>query len=113
MHVKVAHEHDDRVAVPHVRRLVPPVREPVLHPGVRRARFEPALEVRGERRGQEGVCAGDGGGVFGVGQVRFDGLEVLGDGRGEGRHGQAGQRGLESEHGTGSGVLDVALWERV
>jgi hypothetical protein len=111
--VKVAHEDDDGVAVAHVRDLVPPVREPVLERGVGRAGFEAALELCCERGGEEGLCAGLGAGVLGVGQVGFGGLEVFGDGRGERGHGEVRQGGLEAEHGRGREVLDVAVWERV
>lgn len=90
MDVKVAHEDDDRVAVAHVRDLVPPVREPVLERGVGGAGFEAALEFRCEWGGEEGLCAGLGGGVLGVGQVGFGGLEVFGDGRRERGNGEVG-----------------------
>ena len=113
MDVKVADENDDRVAVGHVRDLVPPVREPVLEGWVGRAGFETALELRCERGREEGLCAGLGGGVLGVGQEGFDALEVFGDGRGERGHGEVRQGGLEAEHGPGREVLDVAVWEWV
>lgn len=88
--VKVAHEHDDRIAVGHVRDLVPPVCEPVLEGGVGRTGFEAALELRCEWGGKKGLRAGLGSGILGVGEVRLDGLEVFGDSRGERWYGEMG-----------------------
>ena len=47
MHEEVAYEHHHRVAVPHVRYIIPPVAKPILHPGRCCPFLETTLEFRG------------------------------------------------------------------
>ncbi len=114
VHVKVAHVDHDRIAVSHVRRLVPPVREPVDRRRRRRrwpcgARLEPPLQLRRLRRCAERAHRGFTVRVLGGCQVRANGLEVLGERGRERRDGEVRERGLVSEHRALLRVRFVAL----
>ena len=107
MHVKVAHIDHDRLAISHIRSLVPPVREPVRVRGPldcsrsRRsagARLEPPLQLLRLSRGAKSAHRRFATRVLGGCEVWVDRVEVLGQRGGEGRDGEVRERGLVSEH---------------
>ena len=82
VYVKVAHVDNDRLAVRHVRSLVPKVREPV-HLNLS-ARLEPPLQLLRLSRGAKSAHRGFAARVLGRREVWADRVEVLGQRGGEG-----------------------------
>jgi hypothetical protein len=79
---EVAHVDDHRIAIGHIRHVVPPIGEPIDGPGFCGARLEPFLEFCCPRRRAKLAHEGFAARVFGGGQMGTEGFEVFGEGGG-------------------------------
>lgn len=100
MHVEVADIHHHRVSIRHIRNIIPPIGEPVLHVRIACALLQPSLEYLRLLRIEERLYGCLRCSILSRCEVRLDGLEVFGGGGCERRDGQSRKRCFEAEHRT-------------